>query len=68
LRAGAIASFEQGVHFPLCLVAAPGARMKFRLIFSRRRFDATAISQLADDIVSKLTAIAADPGQRLAAL
>ncbi|MEH2621948.1 amino acid adenylation domain-containing protein/non-ribosomal peptide synthase protein (TIGR01720 family) [Bradyrhizobium sp. AZCC 1719] len=68
LRVGAIASFEEGVHFPLCLVAAPGARIKLRVIFGRRRFDAAAISQLADDLVSLLTAIAADPGQRLAAL
>jgi hypothetical protein len=42
--------------------------MGFRLIFSRRRFDAIAMKRLANDIVHLLTAIAVDPEQRLAAL
>jgi hypothetical protein len=42
--------------------------MGFRLIFSRRRFDAFAMNRLAGDFVGLLTAFAADPDQRLAAL
>jgi non-ribosomal peptide synthetase component F len=68
IRVSAVASFEQGIDFPLCVVAAPGARMDFRLIFGRRRFDAAAIDRLAGDFVHLLTAFAADPDQRLAAL
>jgi non-ribosomal peptide synthase protein (TIGR01720 family) len=68
IRVSAVASFEEGIDFPLCLVAAPGTRMGFRLIFSRRRFDAIAMNRLAGDFVGLLTAFAADPDQRLAAL
>jgi hypothetical protein len=49
-------------------VVAPGLRMSFRLIFSRRRFDASAISRLLDDVVQVLSAIATDPERRLATL
>jgi non-ribosomal peptide synthetase component F len=68
IRVTAVASFEEGIHFPLCLVAGPGARMSFRLIFGRQRFDVVAIAQLADDFVNLLTTIAADPEKDLAAL
>jgi hypothetical protein len=68
ITVSAVASFEEGIDFPLCLVAAPGARMSFRLIFGRQRFDAVAMSGLADDFVSLLMMIAADPERRLAAL
>jgi Condensation domain len=68
IRVSAVASFEEGIDFPLCLVAAPGVRMSFRLIFGRRRFDAVAVNRLADDLVHLLAAIAVDPNQRLAAL
>ncbi|WP_139024959.1 condensation domain-containing protein, partial [Bradyrhizobium sp. STM 3843] len=61
----ATGSFEAGIDFPLCLVIAPGTRMSFRLIFSPRRFDATAVKCLLDDVVECLMAIAADPEQRL---
>jgi hypothetical protein len=68
ISVSAVASFEEGIDFPLCLVAGPGARMSFRLIFSRRYFDAAAVSELADDLVNLLTTIAADPEKPLAAL
>jgi hypothetical protein len=68
IRVSAVASFEEGIDFPLCLVAAPGARMSFRLIFGRRRFDTVAVRRLADDLVHLLTTIATDPEQRLSAL
>ena len=68
IRVAAIASFEQGIDLPLCLVAGPGARMRFRLIFGRRRFDSVAVTQLADELVNLLAAIAVDPEMGLAAL
>jgi hypothetical protein len=68
ITVSAIASFEEGIDFPLCLVAAPGARMSFRLIFGERRFDAAAVKRLADDFIYLLTTIALDPEQRLATL
>jgi hypothetical protein len=42
--------------------------MGFRLIFSRRRFDAAAVSRLLDDVVSILGAFADDPERQLAML
>jgi hypothetical protein len=56
------------VHFPLCLVVGPGSRLTLRLAFGRRRFAAEAIERLADDLVRLLTALAADPDQRVSAL
>jgi non-ribosomal peptide synthetase component F len=68
LAVSAVTSLEQGVHFPLCLVVGPGSRLTFRLAFARRRFAAEAIERLADDLVRLLTALAADPDQRVSAL
>jgi non-ribosomal peptide synthase protein (TIGR01720 family) len=68
IKVSAVTSFEDGIDFPLCLVAAPGARMSFRLIFSRRRFDAAAVKDLADEFIDLLATIALDPDQRLATL
>jgi non-ribosomal peptide synthetase component F len=68
LTVSAVTSLEQGVHFPLCLVVGPGSRLTFRLAFARRRFATEAIERLADDLVRLLTALAADPDQRVSAL
>jgi non-ribosomal peptide synthetase component F len=68
LVVSAVTSLEQGVHFPLCLVVGPGSRLTFRLAFARRRFATEAIKRLADDLVRLLTALAADPDQRVSAL
>jgi len=68
LTVSAVTSLEQGVHFPLCLVVGPGPRLTFRLAFGRRRFATEAIERLADDLVRLLTALAADPDQRVSAL
>ena len=68
LTVSAVASLEQGVHFPLCLVVGPGSRLTFRLAFGRRRFATEAIEGLADDLVRLLTALAADPDQSVSAL
>jgi non-ribosomal peptide synthetase component F len=68
LSVSAVAGFEEGIHFPLCLVVGPGRTITLRLAFSRRRFDVDAIKQLADDLTRLLAAIAADPDQRLGRL
>jgi non-ribosomal peptide synthase protein (TIGR01720 family) len=68
LRVTNFDGYEDGIDFPLCLTVAPGARMSFRLTFSRRRFDAAAISCLLDDVVQVLSAMATDPDRRLATL
>jgi hypothetical protein len=68
LTVSAVASLEQGVHFPLCLVVGPGSRLTFRLAYGRRRFATEAIERLADDFVQLLTALAADPDQSASAL
>jgi hypothetical protein len=68
IRITGFEGFEEGIDLPLCLVAAPGAQMGFRLIFSRRRFDAAAVGRLLDDVVSILGAFADDPERQLAVL
>jgi len=68
LSVSAVAGFEEGIHFPLCLVVGPGRTITLRLAFSRRRFDVEAIRRLADDLTRLLAAIAADPDRRLARL
>ncbi len=68
IRITGFEGFEEGIDFPLCLVAAPGPQMSLRLIFGRRRFDAAAVGRLLDDVVSILSAFAADPERQLATL
>jgi non-ribosomal peptide synthetase component F len=68
LSVSAVAGFEEGIHFPLCLVVGPGRTITLRLAFSRQRFDVEAVKRLADDLTRLLAAIATDPEQRLAKL
>ncbi|MFC5325943.1 condensation domain-containing protein, partial [Bradyrhizobium oligotrophicum] len=68
IRVVSFGSFEAGLDFPLCLVISLDSCMSFRLIFGRRRFDASAMKRLLDDVVELVLAIVANPEQRVADL
>ncbi|WP_221349818.1 non-ribosomal peptide synthetase [Streptomyces beigongshangae] len=60
--------FHDTVHYPLALIVKPGRRLDLRLKHHARRLDADAVRRVADRLTRILHALAADPGQRVAAL
>ncbi|MEU9185750.1 amino acid adenylation domain-containing protein [Streptomyces sp. NPDC048484] len=60
--------FHDAVHYPLALIVKPGRRLDLRLKHHAQRLDAEAVRRLADRLTRILHALAADPGQPVAAL
>ncbi|MFS8202197.1 amino acid adenylation domain-containing protein [Streptomyces sp. CWNU-52B] len=60
--------FHDAVHYPLALIVKPGRRLDLRLKHHAQRLDADAVRHIADRLTRILHALAADPGQRAAAL
>ncbi|WP_066361246.1 non-ribosomal peptide synthetase [Herbidospora mongoliensis] len=60
------AEFHDTVHYPLALIVKPGRRLDLRLKFHDQRVPRTDAEGVADRLARLLTAIAADPGQRVA--
>ncbi|GAB1824331.1 non-ribosomal peptide synthetase [Herbidospora sp. RD11066] len=62
------AEFHDTVHYPLALIVKPGRRLDLRLKFHDGRVPRTDAEGVADRLARLLTAIAADPGQRVASV
>ncbi|MEZ7154951.1 amino acid adenylation domain-containing protein [Streptomyces sp. MAD19A] len=57
-----------GNHFPMSLIAQPGATLKFRLDYQTGLFDRGSAQAVADRLVRVLEAVAADPDRRIGEL
>ncbi len=60
------AEFHDTVHYPLALIVKPGRRLDLRLKFHDGRVPRAAAEGIADRLARLLTAVATDPGQRVA--
>ena len=54
--------------YPLALIAAPGHELVFRLNYDRSRFEPGTLARMAEDLMTLLEGIAADPGRRISEL
>ncbi|WP_051760109.1 non-ribosomal peptide synthetase [Herbidospora cretacea] len=60
------AEFHDTVHYPLALIVKPGRRLDLRLKFHEGRVPRAEAEGIADRLTRLLTAVATDPGQRVA--
>ncbi|TKK77221.1 amino acid adenylation domain-containing protein, partial [Herbidospora galbida] len=60
------AEFHDTVHYPLALIVKPGRRLDLRLKFHDGRVPRADAEGVADRLARLLTAVATDPGQRVA--